>query len=91
MQFKKKIDLFLDINRFIFLNNHSSDLCNTKKKIYYFLPTINNLQRKYFVFQLLNYVQCFTGTNIMAMHSMLINKPTDTGSMTSRHPMHQVI
>lgn len=26
----------------------------------------------------------------MAMHSMLINKPPDTGSMTSRHPMHQV-
>jgi len=26
----------------------------------------------------------------MAMHSMLINKPPDTGLMTSRHPMHQV-
>lgn len=42
-------------------------------------------------FQLLDYVQCFTGHNIMAMHSMLINKPPDTGSMTSRHPLHQVI
>ncbi|KAL4149354.1 hypothetical protein QTP88_003316 [Uroleucon formosanum] len=39
--------------------------------------------------ELLDYVQCFTGNNIMAMHSMLINKPPDTGSMTSRHPMHQ--
>ncbi|XP_025416065.1 phytanoyl-CoA dioxygenase, peroxisomal-like [Sipha flava] len=38
---------------------------------------------------LLDYVQCVTGNNIMAMHSMLINKPPDTGSMTSRHPMHQ--
>ncbi|XP_015366660.1 PREDICTED: phytanoyl-CoA dioxygenase, peroxisomal-like [Diuraphis noxia] len=39
--------------------------------------------------ELLDHVQCFTGNNIMAMHSMLINKPPDTGSMTSRHPMHQ--
>ncbi|VVC34361.1 Phytanoyl-CoA dioxygenase [Cinara cedri] len=39
--------------------------------------------------KLLDYVQCFTGNNIMAMHSMLINKPPDTGSMSSRHPMHQ--
>ncbi|CAD5214623.1 unnamed protein product [Bursaphelenchus xylophilus] len=26
---------------------------------------------------------------IMAMHTMLINKPPDTGSLKSRHPMHQ--
>uniref|UniRef100_A0A1I7ZIJ3 phytanoyl-CoA dioxygenase n=2 Tax=Steinernema glaseri TaxID=37863 RepID=A0A1I7ZIJ3_9BILA len=26
---------------------------------------------------------------IMAMHTMLINKPPDSGSLTSRHPMHQ--
>jgi len=25
----------------------------------------------------------------MAMHTMLINKPPDTGSQTSRHPLHQ--
>ncbi|KAK0398897.1 hypothetical protein QR680_002802 [Steinernema hermaphroditum] len=26
---------------------------------------------------------------MMAMHTMLINKPPDSGSLTSRHPMHQ--
>ncbi|TRY82952.1 hypothetical protein DNTS_009625, partial [Danionella cerebrum] len=39
--------------------------------------------------QILKYVECFTGPNIMAMHTMLINKPPDTGKKTSRHPMHQ--
>lgn len=26
----------------------------------------------------------------MAMHSMLINKPPDAGTLSSRHPLHQV-
>ncbi|XP_034018817.1 phytanoyl-CoA dioxygenase, peroxisomal [Thalassophryne amazonica] len=39
--------------------------------------------------EILQYVQCFTGPNIMAMHTMLINKPPDAGKKTSRHPMHQ--
>ncbi|XP_054609828.1 phytanoyl-CoA dioxygenase, peroxisomal [Dunckerocampus dactyliophorus] len=39
--------------------------------------------------QILKYVECFTGPNIMAMHTMLINKPPDAGKKTSRHPMHQ--
>ncbi|KAG0724155.1 Phytanoyl-CoA dioxygenase, peroxisomal [Chionoecetes opilio] len=39
--------------------------------------------------QVLDYVECFTGPNIMAMHTMLINKPPDPGTRTSRHPMHQ--
>ncbi|CAF96289.1 unnamed protein product, partial [Tetraodon nigroviridis] len=39
--------------------------------------------------QILRYVECFTGPNIMAMHTMLINKPPDAGKKTSRHPMHQ--
>ncbi|KAM4678544.1 phytanoyl-CoA dioxygenase, peroxisomal [Discoglossus pictus] len=39
--------------------------------------------------QIINYVECFTGPNIMAMHTMLINKPPDPGKKTSRHPMHQ--
>ncbi|XP_019399238.1 PREDICTED: phytanoyl-CoA dioxygenase, peroxisomal isoform X2 [Crocodylus porosus] len=39
--------------------------------------------------QILKYVECFTGPNIMAMHTMLINKPPDPGKMSSRHPMHQ--
>lgn len=39
--------------------------------------------------EVLDYVQSFIGPNLMAMHSMLINKPPDTGKMTSRHPMHQ--
>ncbi|XP_044136025.1 phytanoyl-CoA dioxygenase, peroxisomal-like isoform X1 [Bufo gargarizans] len=39
--------------------------------------------------QILQYVECFTGPNIMSMHSMLINKPPDAGKKTSRHPLHQ--
>ncbi|KAM8974677.1 phytanoyl-CoA dioxygenase, peroxisomal [Pelodytes ibericus] len=39
--------------------------------------------------QIIQYVECFTGPNIMAMHTMLINKPPDAGKKTSRHPMHQ--
>ncbi|XP_074050207.1 phytanoyl-CoA dioxygenase, peroxisomal [Macrotis lagotis] len=39
--------------------------------------------------QIVKYVECFTGPNIMAMHTMLINKPPDSGKKTSRHPMHQ--
>lgn len=38
---------------------------------------------------LLDYMENFTGPNIMAMHSMLINKPPDSGKLTSRHPWHQ--
>ena len=44
---------------------------------YFYLPAI------------LRYVECFTGPDIMAMHTMLINKPPDPGKLSSRHPMHQ--
>lgn len=40
--------------------------------------------------QIVNIVKCFTGPNIMAVHTMLINKPPDAGSESSRHPLHQV-
>ena len=40
--------------------------------------------------EVLDYVECFTGPNIRAVHSMLINKPPDSGNKTSRHPLHQV-
>lgn len=39
--------------------------------------------------EILQYVECFTGSDIMAMHTMLINKPPDPGSKSSRHPLHQ--
>ncbi|XP_077880829.1 phytanoyl-CoA dioxygenase, peroxisomal [Ictidomys tridecemlineatus] len=41
--------------------------------------------------EVLKYVECFTGPNIMAMHTMLINKPPDTGNSrkTSWHPLYQ--
>ncbi|XP_034877517.1 phytanoyl-CoA dioxygenase, peroxisomal isoform X1 [Mirounga angustirostris] len=39
--------------------------------------------------EILKYVECFTGPNIMAVHTMLINKPPDAGKKTSRHPLHQ--
>lgn len=39
--------------------------------------------------ELLDYVECFTGPSITAVHTMLINKPPDSGKMTSTHPLHQ--
>ena len=39
--------------------------------------------------QLLKYVACFTGPDIKSVHTMLINKPPDPGTLTSRHPLHQ--
>ncbi|XP_026277846.1 phytanoyl-CoA dioxygenase, peroxisomal-like [Frankliniella occidentalis] len=39
--------------------------------------------------EVLDIAECMTGPNIMAVHTMLINKPPDSGHLTSRHPMHQ--
>ncbi|XP_022782945.1 phytanoyl-CoA dioxygenase, peroxisomal-like [Stylophora pistillata] len=39
--------------------------------------------------QILKYVACLTGPDIKSVHTMLINKPPDPGTMTSRHPLHQ--
>ncbi|XP_069946621.1 phytanoyl-CoA dioxygenase, peroxisomal isoform X2 [Cherax quadricarinatus] len=47
------------------------------------------LSQHFMLPQVLDYVECFTGPNIMAMHTMLINKPPDPGTRTSRHPLHQ--
>ncbi|XP_017766203.1 PREDICTED: phytanoyl-CoA dioxygenase, peroxisomal-like isoform X1 [Eufriesea mexicana] len=38
---------------------------------------------------ILDVVEAFTGSNIMAMHSMLIAKPPDIGFGSSKHPPHQ--
>ncbi|XP_077869751.1 phytanoyl-CoA dioxygenase, peroxisomal-like [Saccoglossus kowalevskii] len=39
--------------------------------------------------EVVKYVECFTGPNVRAMHTMIINKPPDPGTKSSRHPMHQ--
>lgn len=39
--------------------------------------------------EITQYVECFTGPDFVAAHTMLINKPPDSGSKTSRHPLHQ--
>lgn len=39
--------------------------------------------------KVLDYAEAFVGPNQMAMHTMLINKPPDSGELTSRHPLHQ--
>ncbi|CAB4012067.1 phytanoyl- dioxygenase, peroxisomal [Paramuricea clavata] len=39
--------------------------------------------------EIIQYVECFTGPDVTAAHTMLINKPPDSGSKTSRHPLHQ--
>lgn len=38
---------------------------------------------------IVKYVKAFTGEDVMAMHTMLINKPPDPGTRSSRHPFHQ--
>ena len=40
--------------------------------------------------EIVKYVSSFLGENVMGMHTMLINKPPDPGTRTSRHPMHQI-
>ncbi|XP_060601683.1 phytanoyl-CoA dioxygenase, peroxisomal-like [Ruditapes philippinarum] len=39
--------------------------------------------------KIVDYVECFLGEDVLAMHTMLINKPPDPGKLSSRHPMHQ--
>ncbi|XP_076469348.1 phytanoyl-CoA dioxygenase, peroxisomal-like [Babylonia areolata] len=39
--------------------------------------------------EVLQYVESIIGDDVLAMHTMLINKPPDAGKKTSRHPMHQ--
>lgn len=39
---------------------------------------------------MLDYIESFIGPNVMAIHSMFINKQPDIGSNSSRHPVHQV-
>ena len=39
--------------------------------------------------QILKYVECFTGPDVKSVHTMLINKPPDPGTLSSRHPLHQ--
>jgi phytanoyl-CoA hydroxylase len=37
----------------------------------------------------MRHVRCFVGPEARSVHTMLINKPPDPGSATSRHPLHQ--
>lgn len=39
--------------------------------------------------EVVQYVESIVGEDVLAMHTMLINKPPDAGKKTSRHPMHQ--
>ena len=59
--------------------------------IIYFLQWDPVLSGYFYQPAILKYVECFTGPDIMAMHTMLINKPPDPGMLSSRHPMHQGI
>ncbi|XP_071449410.1 phytanoyl-CoA dioxygenase, peroxisomal-like [Hetaerina americana] len=70
-------------------------LLKTNAKGEYLINKLQNIVwdevfAKYFLLdKMLDYVECFTGPNIMAMHTMLINKPPDSGKETSQHPPHQ--
>ncbi|XP_063225544.1 phytanoyl-CoA dioxygenase, peroxisomal-like isoform X2 [Bacillus rossius redtenbacheri] len=62
------------------------------EKLYYKLQDIvwDDVFSKYILHpRVLDYVECFTGPNVKAVHTMLINKPPDSGKMTSIHPLHQ--
>jgi len=39
--------------------------------------------------EILDYAEAFVGKDMLAMHTMLINKPPDSGTLSSRHPLHQ--
>ena len=39
--------------------------------------------------KVIKYLECFVGDNIASIHHMYINKPSDPGTLTSRHPLHQ--
>ncbi|KAL5232792.1 hypothetical protein ACI65C_000202 [Semiaphis heraclei] len=39
--------------------------------------------------KMLDYIESLIGPNVMAMHSMFINKQPDIGTNSSRHPVHQ--
>lgn len=39
--------------------------------------------------KILRFISSLLGPDLMAMHTMLINKPPDPGTKTSRHPLHQ--
>ncbi|ETO25314.1 phytanoyl-CoA 2-hydroxylase isoform 4 [Reticulomyxa filosa] len=39
--------------------------------------------------KIVSYVKAICGENLRAMHFMMINKPPDSGALSSRHPFHQ--
>lgn len=52
--------------------------------------TQDEVLRQYIEYNpMLDLVEAFTGPNIIAVHSMLIAKPPDSGTDSSRHPPHQ--
>ena len=55
---------------------------------FYFFSNFIFLAILFFYFIFISFF--FSGPDIRAMHTMLINKPPDSGKKTSRHPMHQV-
>lgn len=64
----------------------------TGQHLYYKLQDIawDDVMSKYILHsKMLDYVECFTGPNMKAMHTMFINKPPDSGKLTSIHPLHQ--
>merc|ERR1712130_111062 len=38
---------------------------------------------------IIKYIECIIGSDIRAHHFMSINKPSDRGQLSSRHPLHQ--
>lgn len=64
----------------------NSESAITKIQDYQFDPVLFEYCRHP---KILPYVQSFVGPNVKAVHTMIINKPPDPGSKSSRHPLHQ--
>ena len=62
------------------------DLAITKLQDYMNEEVLSTYPRKP---EMLQYAQQIAGPNLRAMHTMLINKPPDSGVGSSRHPPHQ--
>lgn len=62
------------------------DMNITKVQDYMYDKVLSTYPKK---LEMLQYAQQIAGPNLRAMHTMLINKPPDTGMGSSRHPPHQ--
>ncbi|CAD5226253.1 unnamed protein product [Bursaphelenchus okinawaensis] len=67
----------------------SGEKAITKLQDFNFDPVLFDFCRNQSILDVVNDLIGSDDGNIMSMHTMLINKPPDSGKLTSRHPLHQ--